>query len=123
MAGAAGLGSVYTAEAALALNARGDALRERLNAICRTHGLDMQCTGLGSLLNLHPGRAPLRHAGDLQRADPRVRDLLFFHLIEHGYYVARRGFIALSLPLSQAQLDGFTAAFAAFADAHRALLT
>jgi glutamate-1-semialdehyde 2,1-aminomutase len=120
-AGAAGLGTVYTAEAALALNARGDALRERLNAICRDRQLDMQCTGLGSLLNLHPGRTPLRHSGDLQQADPRVRDLLFFHLIEHGWYIARRGFIALSLPLSDAQIDGFVDAFAGFADTHRAL--
>jgi glutamate-1-semialdehyde 2,1-aminomutase len=120
-AGAAGLGAIYTAEAALALNARGDALRERLNAICRDRQLDMQCTGLGSLLNLHPGRTPLRHSGDLQQADPRVRDLLFFHLIEHGWYIARRGFIALSLPLSDAQIDGFVDAFAGFADTHRAL--
>ncbi len=122
-AGAAGLGTVYTADAALALNARGDALRERLNAICRERELDMQCTGLGSLMNLHPGRTPLRHAGDLQQADARVRDLLFFHLLERGFYLARRGLIALSLPLSDAQLDGFVDAFAGFADSHRALLS
>jgi glutamate-1-semialdehyde 2,1-aminomutase len=122
-AGAAGLGSVYTADAALALNARGDALRERLDSVCRDRRLDLQFSGLGSLLNLHPGRTPPRHIGDLRHGDPRIRDLFFFHMAEHGYYLARRGFIALSLPLSDAQLDGFVDAFAAFADAHRALLT
>ena len=34
-AGLAGLTEVYTPDAARALNARGDALRERLNALCR----------------------------------------------------------------------------------------
>ena len=37
-AGVAGLTEAYTPEAAIALNARGDALRERLNALCRASG-------------------------------------------------------------------------------------
>ena len=37
-AGLAGLTEVYTPDAAVALNARGDALRERLNALCRKRG-------------------------------------------------------------------------------------
>ena len=120
-AGIAGLGSVYTAAAAQALNARGDALRERLNATCRTHGIGLQFTGLGSLMNLHTHADPIGSVADL-RTDARIRDLFFFAMAERGYYVARRGFVVLSLPLTEDQVDGFAGAFEAFIDTHRGLL-
>lgn len=121
-AGIAGLGSVYTPETAVALNARGDALRERLNAACRRHGLALQFTGLGSMMNLHAVPHPVRRVSDLAGADPRIRDLFFFWMAERGYYVARRGFVVLSLPLAEAHLDGFVEAFESFVDAYRPLL-
>ena len=48
-AGIAGLSQVFTPEAADALRCRGDALRERLNALCRQAGAGMQFTGMGRL--------------------------------------------------------------------------
>ena len=120
-AGIVGLGSVYTADAARTLNARGDALRERLNATCRARGVGLQFTGLDSLMNLHTHAATIRSVADV-RTDARVRDLFFFAMAERGYYVARRGFIVLSLPLTEAQVAGYEAAFEDFVDAHRTLL-
>jgi glutamate-1-semialdehyde 2,1-aminomutase len=35
---------------------------------------------------------------------------MFLDLLERGYYLARRGFIALSLMVGDADLDGFVAA-------------
>jgi glutamate-1-semialdehyde 2,1-aminomutase len=35
---------------------------------------------------------------------------VFLDLLERGYYMARRGFIALSLMVGDADLDGFVAA-------------
>jgi hypothetical protein len=52
-AGLTGLTEVYTPPAAQALNARGDALRERLNALCRAADAPMQFTGIGSMLAVH----------------------------------------------------------------------
>ncbi len=121
-AGIAGLGSVYTTEAAKTLNARGDSLRDRLNAVCREQGVALQFTGLGSLLNLHTRSAPIRSVADLKQTDARVRDLFFFDMAERGYYLARRGFIALSLPVTDIQLAGFIDAFEAFVETHRGLL-
>ena len=121
-AGIAGLGSVYTAEAATALNARGDAMRARLNAICRESGAGLQFSGLGSLMNFQATVAPIRSVADLQATDPRVKDLLFFFMAERGIYLARRGFVVLSLPITDAHVDRFVAAFAEFVDVHRALL-
>lgn len=121
-AGIAGLGSVYTAEVATALNARGDAMRERLNQICRRHLLNLQFTGLGSLMNLQVTSKPVRRIADLQGTDMAVKDLFFFFMAEHGFYVARRGFVVLSLPVTDEYVDAFVRAFEAFAERYRALL-
>jgi len=121
-AGIAGLTQLYTPDVAVALNARGDALRERLNAICNAQSVALQFTGLGSLMNLHATDAPIRRGADAAQADQRVRDLFFFHMLEHGFYVARRGFIVLSLPLEDSQLSGFVAAFEGFVRSYGPLL-
>jgi glutamate-1-semialdehyde 2,1-aminomutase len=44
-------------------------------------------------------------------------------MLRSGYYLARRGFISLSLPLVTADYDGFAAAFEGFLDEHRTLLS
>lgn len=113
-AGIAALSQVYTPEAAVALNARGDALRERLNALCRAHRAPLQFSGLGSLMNLHATAAPIRNVDDLPTDGQPLRDAFFFHLLEQGFYLARRGFVSLSLPLTDADLDGFAAAVERF---------
>ena len=109
-AGSAALSKVFTPDAARALGVRGDHVRDTLNARFSELGADWQCTGLGSIMNLHPSRAAVRHPGDLAAADDRRRELLFLDLLEAGYYIARRGFIALSLALSDDDLDDFVAA-------------
>jgi glutamate-1-semialdehyde 2,1-aminomutase len=125
-AGIAGLGTIYTAEAARMLNERGERMRDRLNRICEESAAGLQFTGLGSLMNLHVTDAPIRSVADL--AGPAaasrtlLRDLFFFHMAERGFYVARRGFIVLSLPLTDAHVDSFITAFEAFIETHRSSL-
>lgn len=113
-AGIAGLSRIYTPEVAKALNARGEALRERLNATARVHGAAIQFTGLGSLMNLHGTDKAINHVDDVPASERIVKDLFFFHMLEHGFYLARRGFIVLSLPLSDSDLERFHTAFEAF---------
>jgi glutamate-1-semialdehyde 2,1-aminomutase len=120
-AGIAGLSRVFTPEAALALNARGDRLRERINALAAERGAALQATGLGSLLTLHPLAGPIRSPADAARADARLRDLLFFDLVERGIYLARRGMIALSLPVTEADCDRLVEALGEILDTRRAL--
>jgi glutamate-1-semialdehyde 2,1-aminomutase len=121
-AGIAGLGSVFTVEVAKVLNERGDRMRAALNALCRESGIGAQFSGQGSLMNLHATNRPIRSVADLQGTDPRVRDLFFFFMAEQGIYVARRGFVVLSLPITDAHVERFVACFKAFVDAHRPLL-
>lgn len=110
-AGTVAVRDIYTPAAAEALTARGDRLRDDLNAAIRAARVPVVATGLGSLLNIHPtARAP-RNAADAARADVRLSELLFMALMNEGYYIAPRGFIALSLALGDDELDGFVAAF------------
>jgi glutamate-1-semialdehyde 2,1-aminomutase len=109
-AGLAGLRELWTPAAVEALNRRGERLRERCNALFRDRGLALQCTGLGSLMTLHATDRPLRSYGDLAGTDPRIKDLIYFALLERGVFMARRGFIALSLPFGDAELELFVAA-------------
>jgi glutamate-1-semialdehyde 2,1-aminomutase len=120
-AGAAGLTQVYTAGEVERLNGLGNRLRDRLNAFAERSDVPFLATGYGSMVGLHFTDAPVRRITDLPPA-AELRALLHLHLLEHGYSYARRGFIALSLPLEEPDVDGFAAAVEAFLTEHAALL-
>jgi glutamate-1-semialdehyde 2,1-aminomutase len=63
-------------------------------------------------MNVHATTGPVSSADDLRSADDRWKELLFFAALEAGFYVARRGFIALSIEIT----DDDVAAFVAFVD-------
>jgi glutamate-1-semialdehyde 2,1-aminomutase len=107
-AGVTGLRNVLTPAAADALNARGDALRRRLNAACS--GRQLQFTGIGSLMCAHPVGGAIQNAADAAAVDPLRRDLLHFDMLERGFYLARRGFIALSLAIGDDEIHRFEGA-------------
>jgi glutamate-1-semialdehyde 2,1-aminomutase len=107
-AGAAGLAALTAAEIAR-LNALGDRLRDRLNAV----GAGFQATGRGSMVGPHFTGAPIRNERDVPEASD-LRTLLHLHMLERGWSFGRRGFVALSLPLGEAEIDGFAAAVAEF---------
>lgn len=112
-AGVAGLTRVYTDAECARLNALGDRLRDRLNAFAAECGLEFCATGRGSMVGLHFTRGPLRRTADSPAA-PELHALLHLHMLERGYSYARRGFVALSLPLGETEVDGFAAAVEAF---------
>jgi glutamate-1-semialdehyde 2,1-aminomutase len=103
------------------LNERGDSLRARINSVLTDAGVTVQATGLGSLLNIHPVSGTISKPADLAAGDDRRRELLFLDLLERGFYIARRGYIALSLAVSDDDLDRFVAALAEVVE-HRAEL-
>jgi len=109
-AGLAGLTQVLDDARLEALNARGDRLREQLNAVLAPHG--WVATGMGSMVGFHPVSGPVRSPADLADADDRRRELLFLDLLERGFYVAPRGFIALSIEVTDDDVDEFVAAVA-----------
>jgi glutamate-1-semialdehyde 2,1-aminomutase len=115
-AGTAGL-AVYTDSEVARLNALGDRLRDRLNGFAEANDLAFCATGYGSLVGLHFTRGPVRRVADSPKR-PELQALLHLHMLEHGYSYARRGFIALSLPLFEDDVDGFASAVEAFLAEH-----
>ena len=113
-AGVAGLSRVFTPEAADALSATGERFKARLNALGARHGVPVQVTGVGSILCMHFQEAPIRQPDDTLQTPAAARALFHLEMLARGFYVARRGFIALSLPLSAADYDAFAAAFEDF---------
>lgn len=121
-AGLTGLTEVYTPEAALALNRRGEALRDRLNALCQAADAPIQFTGMGSMLAVHTMRGPINRPDDAARADQKLKELFFFDMLAHGIWLARRGMMTVSLPIGDAECDALTAAVEEFLSARSSLL-
>jgi glutamate-1-semialdehyde 2,1-aminomutase len=112
-AGAAGLTQVLTDAEITRLNRLGDRFRDRLNAFATERGLEFCATGYGSLVGVHFTRGPVRNEDDVPES-AELRGLLHLHLLERGFSFGRRGFIALSLPLDEPEIDGFAAAVEEF---------
>ncbi|MBV9565452.1 MAG: aspartate aminotransferase family protein, partial [Bradyrhizobium sp.] len=110
-AGIAAMTKVVTQEALDRVNARGDALRQRLQSLCASHAAPLCVTGIGSLLTIHATPGPVRSNADLKHQEQRLKELVFFDLLEQGIYLARRGMAALSLEVDDAACDAFVAAF------------
>ncbi len=120
-AGYVGLTEIYTPERARALNHWGDGLRDRLNAIVRRRGLQMQFTGRGSMMSVHLTGRPIRSEADVLRGNAALRDLFWFDLVARGIWFAKRGMFALSIALDDADADKLAAAVEDFAQARAPL--
>ncbi len=121
-AGVAAMGEVLTDEVLNQVNSRGDHLRIELNKIAREHETRIQFTGLGSLLAMHTTSSVIQSTTDLKDTDDRIMELVFLDLLEQGYYIARRGFIALMLPVGEAEIEGVIEAFGAVIEGRGGLL-
>ncbi len=120
-AGVTALSQVYTPMAADELNARGDRLRERMNAVFRRQEVAMQMLGQGSLNVIHVHGRPVRRPADVAN-DPKLQALFHLEMLERGIYLARRGLSALSLPLDDADVDRFIEEVDDFCAIYRPLL-
>jgi glutamate-1-semialdehyde 2,1-aminomutase len=121
-AGVAGLTKVFTPEAADRLFDDGEQLRTRLNETGRRHGVPLQATGTGSIIVVHWQSAPVERPHDTQKTPIEARALFHLNMLHRGYYLARRGFMALSLALTPADHDGFVAAVDDYCGAYRNVL-
>jgi len=123
-AGSVGLETVFTRQVAEELHERGERLRERLNAVGK--GTLMKVTGCGSIMCFHFITTPLdavRAPNDMKDKTSQLGvdlgDLLHLFLLKKRFYIARRGFVALSLALTSDDLEGFVAAVSEFVENYR----
>ncbi len=121
-AGIAALTEVYPPAEAERLNTSGEALRARLNAIAAKHDAALQFTGIGSMLSVHASRGTLRTPDDVARGNRKGTDLFFFDMVRAKIWIARRGFMALSVPLTEADHDTLVAATEEFVASRKHLL-
>lgn len=101
-AGVAVLTKLLTVERLAALNARGDALRASLQSIFERHDAPFISTGFGSIINVRPKPSV--------REGQKLGSLLYHDLLSRGFYIAERGFLALSFAVSAEQIADFVAA-------------
>jgi glutamate-1-semialdehyde 2,1-aminomutase len=119
-AGIAGLEQVYTADAVAKLNGVGDRLRQDLQGIADAMGVPLTVCGRGSMLCIHFLSGPIRNPVDATKASAAARKLFHLDMNLRGFYMARRGFMALCLPLTDADCAAFRDAFKDFLAENRA---
>ncbi|MCC7482443.1 MAG: aminotransferase class III-fold pyridoxal phosphate-dependent enzyme [Hyphomicrobiales bacterium] len=121
-AGHAGLTEIFTAEACVALNERGEELRHAINDLCMGYQAAFQATGVGSMITLHPIAGSIVKPEDADRADKRLKRLLYLYLLDQGIYIAERGFMALSLVVGAVDRQRLLDALESFIKRYRHLL-
>ena len=104
-AGIAAMSKVVTEEAIHALNAKGNRLRARLTDAIRKHDVDAAVTGRGSIMTVHFGSKTVATAADAAHGDSTMRELFYLHMLQQGVWIARRGMMAMSIPVSEPDLD------------------
>jgi glutamate-1-semialdehyde 2,1-aminomutase len=110
-AGRAGMGKVFTPERARGLHDRGEKLRSQLQEV--SEGSLLKWTGVGSIMNVTFTTTPvakIKCPEDFGKPMTDLGDLFHLYLLERGFNIARRGFIALSLALSDSDLEKFVSA-------------
>ena len=113
---------IYTPQACADLNARGDRLRETLNDMFMRYQVKMKAMGQGSMIVIHPTAGAINSPHDIEDTDQRLRQLLFLDLLEQGIYMAERGFMALSLMVTDADCDRVVGAVEDYVNRRRELM-
>ena len=121
-AGLAGLTKVLTPEATVRLNESGDRLRARLQEAADRRGVALRAMGLGSMICVHFQSDEIRKPADTEATPPAARKLFQLEMNLEGFYLSRRGFMSLSLPLTPQDHDDLVAAFENFLEVHAPVL-
>jgi glutamate-1-semialdehyde 2,1-aminomutase len=108
-AGIAGLEQVLTDDVLDEVNGRGDRLRAALEDVAAPAGLHV--SGRGSLMTIHPAPHPLIASEPVTEDQAAVKELVFFALVNRGFWLARRGMLTVSIPTTDAMCDELVAAF------------
>ncbi|KAH6649525.1 pyridoxal phosphate-dependent transferase [Chaetomium tenue] len=122
--GKTALGEVYTPEVCVEFNEKADGFRERLKGVAK--GSRLSFTGKGSLIGFHfteDGTENITCGEDVKgKTRQDLKDLFWFEMLEAGFWVTRRGLIALILGTPEEDLDQFVEAVKAFLGRHKAIM-
>lgn len=120
--GYAGLTKVYTPQRAAEFTETGNRFLSKLNEV--SAGTKLCFTGFGSVMSSHfisNGPREIDDSLDVQEING-LKELFWFEMLDQGFWVTRRGFIALILETPQIELDRFVDAVGAFIAKYKHLL-
>ena len=104
------LANVYTADVATAFTDRGDELRENIAQVLARCPLALCVSGSGTMMAIHARAQRPTDGESAADKDPALQEMLFLGLLRRGIYIAPRGMINLSLPVTDDQLATFLGA-------------
>jgi glutamate-1-semialdehyde 2,1-aminomutase len=104
------LANVYTADVAAAFTDRGDELRENIAQVLARYPLALCVSGSGTMMAIHARALRPTDGESAADKDPALQEMLFLGLLRRGIYIAPRGMINLSLPVTDDQLAAFIGA-------------
>jgi glutamate-1-semialdehyde 2,1-aminomutase len=110
---------LYDAAAVDRLNALGERMRRGLQREINQRDVLAWVQGAGSLAHIHYCAGPVRNYRDSLRSPKHCSRLTHLGLLVRGYLVAGRGMMALNTAMTEADVDGFCAAFGEVLDLGR----
>jgi glutamate-1-semialdehyde 2,1-aminomutase len=81
----------------------------------------MQFTGIGSMMTVHMCRGKISSPAEV-KSNPALKDLFFFDMLDAGIWMAKRGMINLSLPLTDEDIAHLESAVDEFIQSRGRLL-
>jgi glutamate-1-semialdehyde 2,1-aminomutase len=109
-AGVEVMANIYTAEVAARFTERGDELRENIAQILARYPLALCVSGSGTMMAIHARAQRPTDGESAADKDPALQEMVFLGLLRRGIYIAPRGMINLSLPVTDDQLATFLGA-------------
>ncbi|KAL1639279.1 hypothetical protein SLS58_008121 [Diplodia intermedia] len=121
-AGLVGMTEVFTEEVAEGFMRVGEAFLARLREV--TKGTKATFTGVGTVLCLHVTDEGVRDIVRVDEVEERddLKDIFWMEMMEEGFWITRRGMIALILGTPESELDRFVECVKAFLERHRDLM-
>jgi glutamate-1-semialdehyde 2,1-aminomutase len=122
-AGFVGLSEIWRPEVAVEFNQLGDSFRTELQRVSK--GTKMTVTGRGALCGIHFSDNGLTEIirREAIEEDWSLKDLFFMEMMEVGFWITRRGSIALILGTPKSELDRFVQCVEKFLERHRSLVS
>ena len=118
-AGLAGLTEVFTSEIATDLFNKGENFKSSLNSICERHSINIQITGLGSILGIHIGTEKIVRPYAYNQHDLNRLKLIHLEMANKGFLFAQRGYMTLNIAMVEKDTNEFLSAFEEVVTSHK----
>ena len=106
-AGVEVLTNVFTQDVAVTFTARGEEFQENVARVLSHYPLPLCVSGYGTMMVIHARAERPTDGASAADKDHALQEMLFLGLLDRGFYIAPRGMINLSLPITDDQLAAF----------------